>query len=99
MKQLIVKDKRRRKKFLNSEVRKKCFKFMTHTLKLTEEKRWFFDKLLGSAAKSGSVIRIANRCVVTGRVKSVYSKYKLSRIMLRDLISNKQIAGMQKSSW
>ncbi len=40
-----------------------------------------------------------SRCVVSGRSKSYYRKFGLSRIALRDLALAGQLPGVRKSSW
>ncbi|ABC23472.1 30S ribosomal protein S14 [Rhodospirillum rubrum] len=54
---------------------------------------------LAQLPRNGSKTRVHNRCELTGRPHSVYRKFKLGRIMLRDLASQGQIPGMVKSSW
>lgn len=39
------------------------------------------------------------RCEVCGRPHSVYRKFKLCRICLRELAYKGQIPGMKKASW
>lgn len=43
--------------------------------------------------------RTVRRCQITGRVRGVYRKFRLSRIMLRKLALEGKIPGMRKSSW
>lgn len=43
-------------------------------------------------------VRIKNYCVVTGRARSVYRKFKVSRIMLRSLGAEGSFLGLKKSS-
>jgi small subunit ribosomal protein S14 len=43
--------------------------------------------------------RRSNRCELTGRVRGTYRKFRLSRIMLRQLALEGKIPGMTKSSW
>jgi len=43
--------------------------------------------------------RLNRRCEVTGRSKSYYRKFGISRIALRDLTLRGQLPGMRKSSW
>jgi small subunit ribosomal protein S14 len=43
--------------------------------------------------------RLSRRCLLTGRVRGGYRKFKLSRIMLRQLALEGKIPGMTKSSW
>lgn len=40
-----------------------------------------------------------NRCVLTGRSRSFYKKFGVSRIMLRELALAGQLPGVRKSSW
>ncbi|KRL97862.1 type Z 30S ribosomal protein S14 [Liquorilactobacillus satsumensis] len=40
-----------------------------------------------------------SRCARCGRPHSVYRKFKLCRVCLRDLAHKGQIPGMKKASW
>ncbi len=39
------------------------------------------------------------RCEITGRKRAVYRKFRISRIMLRELALKGYIPGMRKASW
>lgn len=39
------------------------------------------------------------RCLLCGRPRSVYRKFRICRICLRDLASRGEIPGMSKASW
>ena len=54
---------------------------------------------LAELPRNSAKSRIRNRCEVTGRSRATYRKFKLARVMLRDLASQGQIPGMVKSSW
>ncbi len=43
--------------------------------------------------------RKVRRCEITGRARGVYRKFRISRIMLRELAHQGLIPGMRKSSW
>jgi small subunit ribosomal protein S14 len=43
--------------------------------------------------------RLNRRCAVSGRSKSYYRKFGISRIALRELALRGQLPGMRKSSW
>ncbi len=43
--------------------------------------------------------RLTRRCEITGRSRAVYRKFRVSRIMLRELTHRGQLPGMRKSSW
>ena len=49
--------------------------------------------------RNGNPTRIRNRCELTGRSRAVYRKFRLSRIMLRELGNKGLIPGLTKSSW
>ena len=54
---------------------------------------------LSRIPRNASKVRIRNRCILTGRSKSVYRFCKLSRLGLRDLGSKGLIPGLSKKSW
>ncbi|HUE18654.1 MAG TPA: 30S ribosomal protein S14 [Stellaceae bacterium] len=66
---------------------------------LTPEERFAARLKLSEMPRNSSRVRIHNRCNLTGRPRSYYRKFKLSRIALRQLASTGQIPGMVKSSW
>jgi len=43
--------------------------------------------------------RIIRRCELCGRPRSVYRKFKICRICLRNLAHEGKIPGMKKASW
>jgi small subunit ribosomal protein S14 len=43
--------------------------------------------------------RLNRRCEISGRSKSYYRKFRVSRIALRELALRGQLPGMRKSSW
>jgi len=63
------------------------------------EERFAARLKLAQMPRNSSATRIKNRCELTGRPRSYYRKFKLSRIALRELASSGQIPGMVKSSW
>lgn len=54
---------------------------------------------LSKLPRNGSRNRVRNRCLVTGRPRGYYRKFKMSRIALRDYASLGLIPGVIKSSW
>jgi small subunit ribosomal protein S14 len=49
--------------------------------------------------RNANPTRIRNRCEVTGRPRAYYRKFRLARVMLRDLANKGMIPGLTKSSW
>ena len=67
--------------------------------KLSPEEQFQARLKLSSIPKNASKVRIRNRCLVTGRGRGVYRKFKLSRIAFRELSAIGQVPGVTKSSW
>jgi len=60
------------------------------------------DKNFGALSKlprDASPTRSHNRCQLTGRSRGVLRKFKISRIMLRELALAGKIPGLKKASW
>ncbi|WP_134703127.1 30S ribosomal protein S14 [Ammoniphilus sp. YIM 78166] len=49
--------------------------------------------------RDSSPTRLTRRCQVTGRPKAVLRKFKLSRIVFRELAYKGQLPGVKKASW
>ena len=54
---------------------------------------------LAKLPRDSSPTRSHNRCMLTGRSKGVLRKFKVSRIMLRELALAGKIPGLKKASW
>ena len=54
---------------------------------------------LQKLTRDGSATRYRNRCAVTGRSRAYYSKFGLSRNVIREYGSAGLISGLKKSSW
>ena len=74
-------------------------KSMTKDLTLSPDDRFKAHLKLAEVPRNSSFVRVRNRCELTGRAKSYYRRFKISRIALRDLASSGQIPGVIKSSW
>ena len=63
------------------------------------EERFEARLKLAALPRNGAIVRVRNRCEVTGRPRGFYRKMKMSRIALRDLGNRGLIPGLVKSSW
>lgn len=54
---------------------------------------------LAKLPRDASPTRLHNRCMLTGRSKAVYRKFKICRIQLRELALAGKIPGLKKASW
>ncbi|MBV9289408.1 MAG: 30S ribosomal protein S14 [Hyphomicrobiales bacterium] len=63
------------------------------------EERFEARLRLAALPRNGAIVRVRNRCEVTGRPRGYYRKMKMSRIALRELGNRGLIPGLVKSSW
>ena len=98
-KSAVQRDKKRRLMAAQQTGRRAELKALVMDRTSSPEERFDASLKLAQMPRNGSKVRIHNRCEVTGRPRGVYRKFKLGRIMLRDLASKGQIPGMVKSSW
>ena len=61
--------------------------------------RWVARLKMAEIPRNGNPTRIRNRCELTGRPRGYYRKFRLARVMLRDLAVRGMIPGVTKSSW
>jgi small subunit ribosomal protein S14 len=54
---------------------------------------------LSNLPRDASPTRSRNRCQLTGRSRAFLRKFKVSRIMLRELALAGKIPGLRKASW
>ena len=83
-------------------------KYANRRLKLKEiamdknaspEDRFQATLKLAALPRNSARIRVKNRCKLTGRSRSYYRKFGLSRVELRNMASFGEIPGLVKSSW
>ena len=66
---------------------------------LDETERLIARLKMAEIPRNGNPTRVRNRCEVTGRPRAYYRKFRLARVMLRDLANKGLIPGVTKSSW
>ncbi|APR54040.1 30S ribosomal protein S14 [Sphingomonas koreensis] len=66
---------------------------------LDETERLIARLKMAEIPRNGNPTRIRNRCELTGRPRGYYRKFRLARVILRDLANKGMIPGVTKSSW
>ena len=66
---------------------------------LSIEERFKMQSKLNELPRDSSIIRVRNRCILTGRTRGFYRKFGLSRIKIRELSMSGALPGVVKSSW
>ena len=95
----VEKNKRREKLVKKYAGRRERLLTIARNTELPMEERFEARLKLAEVPRNANPTRVRNRCELTGRPRAFYRKFKLCRIMLRELASTGQIPGMTKSSW
>ncbi len=96
---MIERDKKR-KKLVNKHASKRAeLKKIIKDQSVPADERFQAMLKLAEMPRNSSKVRMRNRCSLTGRPRSYYRKFSLSRIALRDLASRGELPGVTKSSW
>ncbi len=66
---------------------------------LDEGERLMARLKMAELPRNANPTRVRNRCELTGRSRAYYRKFKLSRVMVRELGNKGLIPGLTKSSW
>ena len=98
-KSAIKKNETRIKKVSLMGKKRKALKDIIMNRELPLDERFAAQMKLNEMPRDGSSIRVRNRCLVTGRPRGNYRKFKMSRIAFRELASTGQVPGILKSSW
>lgn len=95
----VQKNKRRERMVARDAAKRAALKAKIKDQNISPEERFEAVMKLAELPRNGSKVRVRNRCELSGRPRGTYRKFKLGRVMLRDLASTGQIPGMVKSSW
>ena len=95
----VNKNNHRRKLVAQYAAKRKRLKAVASDQSKPAEERFAARLKLAQMPRNSSATRIRNRCELTGRTRAVYRKFRLSRIMLRELGNKGLIPGLTKSSW
>ena len=98
-KSAIEKNEKRRKLVQRDAAKRDRLRTIARDRSLPPEERFQAYLKLAELPRNGAAVRVRNRCLVSGRPRGFYRKFKLSRIALRELASVGQVPGMVKSSW
>lgn len=90
---------RRKKMALLFLKKRKILKEKISDKSLSLQERFSAQARLSSLPRNSSRTRVQSRCILTGRVRGVYRKFGLSRIMFREMASSGLIPGIVKASW
>ena len=92
-------DKKRRKLYLKRFLKRNSLRKIIHDNNSTDFERYNAQMALQKMPRNSSKIRIKNRCTITGRTHGLVGPFNISRIKLRELVSNGLVPGVKKAVW
>ena len=95
----INKNERRKKLVKKYAGRYAKLKTIANDKSLDDTERLMARLRMAEIPRNGNPTRVRNRCEITGRPRAYYRKFRLARVMLRDLALRGLIPGVVKSSW
>ena len=95
----VNKNERRKKLVAKTASKIAKLKAIANDTSVDETERLIARLKMAELPRNGNPTRIRNRCELTGRSRGYYRKFRLSRIMLRELGNKGLIPGLTKSSW
>ncbi len=95
----VLKNERRKKLVKKYAGRYAKLKAVANDKSLDDTERLIARLKMAEIPRNGNPTRIRNRCELTGRPRGYYRKFRLARVMLRDLANKGLIPGVTKSSW
>lgn len=95
----VEKNNRRKRMYEKHAKQRQALKAVIMNKSLPIEQRFDAQLKLAKLPRNSAKNRFRNRCELTGRSRGVYRKFRLSRIMLREMGNFGMIPGLVKSSW
>ena len=99
MQNKIKTDRKKRKTIIKYFLKRKLLKSIILNNNLSKRIRFLASTKLNEITNNSLSIRAKNRCIISGNPRSVFRKFKLSRIVLKNLASFNLINGLRKSSY
>ncbi len=72
---------------------------ITRSRKIRSPIRWYCNVVYNKKRRKSSKVEIKNRCVLSGRSRSIYRFARLSRLFLRENDYIGKVPGLTKSYW
>ncbi|GMY19628.1 ribosomal protein S14, mitochondrial-like [Fagus crenata] len=94
-----IHDNQRRQLAEKYELKRKLFKAFLRDPEIPAELREQQQCKLAKLPRNSSFTRLRNRCIFTGRPRGVYSFFRMSRIVFRELANKGALQGIKKASW
>jgi len=97
-KSMVERERKRQKLVVKYAKQRASLKEEIKNTTFLEEKLALYMKLQ-KFPRNSSRVRLHNRCRITGRPKGYYRDFGLSRLVLREMVHDCVLPGIQKASW
>ena len=95
----VLRDKRRKKLIAKHAEKRAELRKTLNDANVSIEEKLAVQEAFAKLPRNSCPTRLNRRCEISGRSRSYYRKFRVSRIALRDLALKGQLPGMRKSSW
>ena len=95
----INRDKRRKALIERYAARRSELRKRLNDRSVSIEEKLDIQEQFAKLPRNSCSTRLNRRCEISGRSRSYYRKFAISRIALRELTLRGQLPGMRKSSW
>lgn len=99
MRHSMEKDLARRRLYARYELWRVLYGALLRDETLPARLRYQLQQALQALPGNSSAVRQRNRCMLTGRPRSVLRRFRLSRLMVRRLAREGMLMGVTKASW
>jgi small subunit ribosomal protein S14 len=95
----VLRDNRRKKLIRKFAVKRAALRKILKDPEASIDDKLDAQALFAKLPRNSCPTRLNRRCEISGRSRSYYQKFSISRIALRDLALRGQLPGVRKSSW
>lgn len=99
MRYLVPKDRKKRVRAVPFEFRRQIMRSIYFNQALPGRFRIFCAREIGDFGRDASFVRLRNRCLVTGRARSVVRLFGLSRFQFKRLAAEGFLTGVESTGW
>ncbi|MDH3213898.1 MAG: 30S ribosomal protein S14 [Myxococcales bacterium] len=95
----VLRDRKREKLIEKYAEKRRELRARLNDRKVSITEKLEIQEKFASLPRNSCPTRLNRRCRISGRSRSYYRKFGISRIALRDLALKGQLPGVRKSSW
>lgn len=95
----MLKDYRKRQTVKNENITRLRINALRKNNVLPHELQEIADAEIHALPRDSSMVRLVNRCAVTGRPRGNVLRWRLSRFVFRHLADYNKLSGVQRAMW